>query len=71
MAKSLREHRAAMGWTQAFLASKSGVHPISISKYEKGQTNPSSRNLRRIADALGVTVDAIQLPDDVQQRAVA
>jgi transcriptional regulator with XRE-family HTH domain len=71
MAKTLQEHRASAGWSQACLARKSGVHSISISKYERGVTDPSSRNLRRIADALGVRVDDIALPHNANDQAVA
>lgn len=54
----------AAALTQRALAAKSGVHEISISRIERGHMNPSSRNLRRIAHALGIPVHDIALPTD-------
>lgn len=39
------------------LAEASGVHYVSICKYETGKTVPSVRSLVRIASALGCSVE--------------
>jgi transcriptional regulator with XRE-family HTH domain len=61
-AKTLKEHRARKGWSQAELAERSGVHVTTVSHYETGDISPSYRNLKKIADALEVRVDDIALP---------
>lgn len=55
--KSLRWLRKKRGFTIRGLALKSGVHYVSICRYETGKAEPSVRNLTRLAAALGCTVD--------------
>jgi transcriptional regulator with XRE-family HTH domain len=55
--KKLIELRALEGWTQTDLAYRSGVVQATISKIEKGiLVGYSVRNMKKLADALGVTV---------------
>lgn len=55
--------REARGWSQEVLAEKSGVHRVTIGKLEiGGQEGLSMPNLGAIADALGVTTDALREP---------
>jgi transcriptional regulator with XRE-family HTH domain len=55
MAKTLKEHRVSVGLTQADLAEKARIHPVTLSKYETGRKKPGYANLHRIAAALGVS----------------
>jgi len=48
--------RKAKNWTQKALSAESGIAQAVIAKYEKGSP-PSSRNLQRLADALGVPIE--------------
>lgn len=57
MVAKLREIRKAKGMTQEQLAKASGIHRITISKYEAGKVDPKTENAERLAAALGVTVD--------------
>lgn len=50
----LRSLRAKAGMTQEELADKSGIHVTYLSGVERGLRNPSIRNVRRLAQALGV-----------------
>ena len=52
--KYLREHR---GITQAELAKASGIHPVSIRKYETDKMVPQRAQLERLSDALDVQVE--------------
>lgn len=45
------------GWSQAGLANKSQVSREMIGKYERGRAVPSVDAAKKIADALGVTID--------------
>ncbi len=53
----LRKVRESKGLNQAMLAEKSGLQPSAISHFELGRRSPSSDNLKRLADALSVTID--------------
>ena len=70
--KRLRERR---GWTQHELARHSGVSRTTIASLESGQRNSLSlENGARIANALGVTLDALvhlDLLDDAELAATS
>ncbi|GEM85956.1 helix-turn-helix domain-containing protein [Meiothermus granaticius] len=59
VATNLRRCRLALGITQEELEARSGVAQANISLYENGRINPNLRNLRRLARALEVPVDAL------------
>lgn len=53
----LRKARQIKGLSQAELAKRAGFQPSAISHFETGARSPSFENLRRLADALGVSID--------------
>src|SRR4051812_541684 len=53
----LRKAREDKGLTQAELATRAGFQPSAIAHFEAGRRSPSLDNLRRLADALVVTLD--------------
>lgn len=57
MKNNIRYWRKKRGYTMRKLAEASGVHHVSICKYETGKTVPSVRSLVRIASALGCSVE--------------
>lgn len=52
--KQLRE---ALGLSQAEVALVLGVHLQTISRYERGELNPSARKISVLADSLGINPD--------------
>lgn len=54
--KRIRELRLERGWSQEFLAAEAGLNMNYLGGIERGERNPSLKNLARIADALSVTV---------------
>ena len=48
--------RSAFGLTQQQLAEKTGIRQGDISKIEHGNSNPSLKTLKRIADGMGLKV---------------
>lgn len=56
-AHRLRELRRQKDLSQTVLGELVGVHYTHISRYERGVSRPSADTLKRLADALGVTVD--------------
>ena len=52
--EKIRYVRTMLEMTQDELASKSGIHPVSIRKYETGKMNPREEQVIRIANALGM-----------------
>lgn len=55
--KQLREER---GWKQIDLAYHAGVSLSTVSNIEAGQQDPRITVARKIAETLGVSVDAIE-----------
>lgn len=53
----LRTTREAKNLSQTALAERCGLQPSAISHFETGRRLPSFDNLKRLADALGVTID--------------
>lgn len=55
--RPLRVFRDLRGLTQAALAEKAGVNRVTIAEIETGRKHGSVATLRRLADALGITLD--------------
>jgi transcriptional regulator with XRE-family HTH domain len=53
LGEDIERARRKKGWNQEYLASRVGLHPNTIGKYERGATAPDFDDLQRIADALG------------------
>ena len=64
---TVRALRDALGIAQGDLAMRIGVHPAYLSNIERGVKQPSPATVRRLADAMGVTVDAITYAVDDRQ----
>ena len=67
--RGIRRRRRQSGYSQEELAFRAGVHVTYLSGIERGVRNPSLKNIRAIAGALGVPVaalfdfeDAVNLP---------
>lgn len=56
---TLRQLRDARGFSQAHVAAKLGVTGAAVSQYESGKRKLSILRARRLADALGCTVDEV------------
>jgi transcriptional regulator with XRE-family HTH domain len=69
LATNVRRLRRAAELTQAALSDRIGIGQSSISKWEKGQTDPELEMLPRLARALGVTVDELIRGVDVEYDA--
>jgi transcriptional regulator with XRE-family HTH domain len=54
--EQLRAWRAARGLSQRALAEKAGVGAVLVARLELGQTDPRLTTLRRLAEALKLTV---------------
>jgi transcriptional regulator with XRE-family HTH domain len=57
--KRLRELRLARNLSQEELAFKVGVHRTYLGGIERGERNPSLRNLAAIADGLGISLSEL------------
>ena len=55
----IKYFRKRRGITQAQLAELTGIHPVSIRKYETNKMQPQSAQIERIAEALHVNRGAI------------
>lgn len=65
--EQLRAWRAARGLSQRALAEKAGVGSVLVARLELGQTDPRLTTLRRLAEALNLTVG--ELVDSPTKRA--
>lgn len=57
--EKIRYFRTRIGITQAKLAELSGIHSVSIRKYETNKMIPQAQQIDKISDALGVSSFAI------------
>ena len=57
----VRELRQAKGLSQEDLAFKSRVHRTYLGGIERGERNPSLKNIAAIAEALGITLSELFL----------
>lgn len=57
--EKIKYFRTRIGITQAKLAEFSGIHPVSIRKYETNKMVPQAPQIDRIAEALGISSFAI------------
>jgi transcriptional regulator with XRE-family HTH domain len=64
----LKKIREARGLSQADLAKKTGLQPAAVSHFETGNRSPSFDNLRKLSDALGVSVDYLLGRIDEEQH---
>lgn len=60
--ENLREHRIAVGLTQAQLAEKLGVKQSCIAMWENGDRNPNMIALKKLAIVLDCTIDELLAP---------
>jgi len=58
-AQNLRRVRKAKGWSQEELADRAGVDRTYVSGIERGVRNPTISNVKKLADALEVTVGTL------------
>ncbi len=54
--KAIIESRRAKCLTQKQLAERTGINQADISKIERGSANPSIKTLKRLAEAMDMTV---------------
>lgn len=59
MKNKLKEIRKARGLSQTKLSELSGVHRVSIARYELGVNTPTAENLMKLAVALDVSTDEL------------
>jgi len=57
----VRELRTMRGFSQEELAFKSGVHRTHLGGIERGERNPSLKNIAAIAQALGMKLSELFL----------
>ena len=59
LGEKIRYYREQLGITQGKLAELTGIHPVSIRKYETNKMQPQPPQIERIATALGVSYNAL------------
>ena len=60
LAKRIKELRKKSGWSQQKLAEKAGLSYNTITKIEQGAaTMPTIQTMIKIADAFGISLDAL------------
>ena len=64
---TLRRLRLGQFLSQAELARRSDLHTLTISRLETGRAKPSTRTVRALAYALGITPGELATPADVAE----
>jgi transcriptional regulator with XRE-family HTH domain len=69
--QTIRELREERGWTQLQLGNMLGVTPVTVYNWERGQHMPTAPQLRALARAFGVSMDAIDFEGPVEAKSAA
>lgn len=64
----IREYRRRCGLSQKELADLCGVHQTAVSQWEKGRTTPDLESLKKLAKALGVSVELLLGEEPIQDE---
>jgi len=67
--RTIRDYREARGWSQAELAFRSGVSPSTVYNWEAGRFEPKASQLRKVALALEISMDAIDFEGEPKKSA--
>ena len=59
LGEALREHRTRCQMTQEFVAESVGVSRQAVSKWERGDSDPSTSNLLALAKLFGVSAEEL------------
>jgi len=55
----IRELRILKKWSQEDLADQTGFHRTYIGMIERGERNPSLKNIKKFADAFGIDLSVL------------
>jgi transcriptional regulator with XRE-family HTH domain len=66
-AENLRRLRLERFLSQGELARRAGLHAVTLTRLEAGTTDPSTRTVRALAEALGVEPGGLASPDEVAE----
>lgn len=69
--KSIKDLRNERDMTQLEVAIAVGVTPVTVYNWERGQHEPTARQLRAVARVLGVSMDDIEFEVPDKGKAVA
>lgn len=61
---NIKARREAKGWTQEVLSKLTGIHRVTIAKYESTNCGMTLESATRIAAALGCTIDDLQWKEE-------
>ena len=64
---NLQRIRLEQFLSQAELARRSGVHPLTVTRLENGKTAPSTRTVRALAQALSILPSDLATPEEVAE----
>ena len=66
LGEKIKAQRKRNGLSQEKLAELAGVSRQAVTKWENGQSAPSTENLFRLAEIFGTTVDLLLKPEEKQ-----
>ena len=67
LSEKITKLKKLKGLSQVNLAETTGISRDAISKYERGDATPSVEYAKRLADALGVSLDYLVSDDDKEE----
>ena len=68
LGRAIRDYRHVRALSQEELAFRSGLHRTYVGGIERGERNPSYTNIRRLADALGVSASELLARAEGRER---
>ena len=70
LGENLTQARKAAGLTQADVAAKLGVSRQAVSRWESGQSKPSTEKLLALGEFYGVAIDRLLRAENVEKPIV-
>lgn len=70
LSENIKYYRDYHGLSQKDLAHYSGLHYVTISKYENGKMRPGLEQLQKLADAMNLTVTDLLLERKVKPKKI-
>lgn len=68
ISKNIKIKRKELKLSQEYIAEQLGVSRQAVSKWETGQSEPTAKNLRELADLFGINLSELVEPEKADNK---
>ena len=68
LSKNIKIKRKELKLSQEYIAEQLGVSRQAVSKWETGQSEPTAKNLRELADLFGISLSELVEPEKADKE---